>query len=331
MNYSVQSGDNLWKIIRNKFQDLKTDTQIANMVEKVKKVNNLSGSCTIFPGQNLVLEDAEIGLAVQKGAPQESSCAQQSQREESPAMINPIRAKVFESNDGIPSNVLAEDLIQQELLAESAQEQINPQVQVEDVQPSVVEEKFSSFDKWGISVAKGVTQKALQGQVSDYSEFNDFDFVDEKTREKLRAENDGHMTKDAYLTGLSRVTKEFFDYADTNSDGILEEDEYSAYEVKTTQISYPDIDLGTIKELVGQNKTAFNLLNRNRQGVGAKGIDKNEFMTGLAYMDQDKEDNLDGKITAKGFAGDSVTFANPEMSDNLSKKFRALGKLLFNE
>ncbi len=57
-NYTIKSGDNLWKIVRQQY-GLTNNTEIANKVNQIIKANNLKHPDTIFAGNTLDLGQAK--------------------------------------------------------------------------------------------------------------------------------------------------------------------------------------------------------------------------------------------------------------------------------
>lgn len=207
-----------------------------------------------------------------------------------------------------------------------------------------------SFDAWNIKIGQGILEKAKNGETSDFSEFEDYDFVDKDTRAELKKTNDGKMTKDAYLKGLTAKVKEIFDVADTTPDGILTYEEYSTYEKSMNNKTYTqiesEIETETVPEIklelkrsleenlksdLESTKNTFDLLNINNKGKSKNVIDFQEYMLSMAYLDQNKAGEIDGKVQAKEYVNKTAQLQEPTNKKTITESLQKLNTMLFGQ
>lgn len=280
-NYTVQKNDNLWRIVRKEY-GLKDVREIANMVNKLAKANNMSSPNTIFSGKNIKLVEYKGKAPVGNGA---------DVAKDGKAAVG-ADAKVS-SFSNWTNNVLAKSAIYNEETGEFKGFKSGTK-------------DFEITDKKGSEAMSKLNDLIAKGDKADKKEFADAD-----------KQASGVYTQSV----LNVAKKDIKEYYDKNNDGMISEEEFVNSEIKQHDDTFPEDKLaGEILDLSkAQAKERFKLLNMdNRDGKNL--VDASEYGAYIAAMDANNSTGLaDGKLTKEEYMDSSMLMENP--SDNKFKVF----------
>lgn len=276
-SYTIQNGDNLWKIVRNQYH-LKTNREVANKVNELAKANHISNPNSIFAGKTIQLTEA---------APQKTTTA-----EENPAKGKPAAAKPEENECEKFDKWATDTTAQNDKLVNDAVTEAGD-FAAEHYKP----EEKELRDKY--------TEETIAKLQQSKANLPTYSFI-----QKQPGQAKTQITAETYKSGLMKLANDTMKLEDSNKDGNITFDELKQKEMADLKKAYPEIDAETLKGLEEQVKTEFNNFDINKDGK----VSVQERATAYAFLDQadSKDFTMDGTITQQGCAKGVEQLTNPQ-------------------
>lgn len=288
-NYTVQSGDTLWKIAKSNY-DLTTNQDIANKVNAIARANNISNPNSIFAGKALNLpEPSETATTTTNDKPDKNfdkwsiSTAKQTQTIKEVALANV--GKFAEEHYNENEAQLRDENVQSE--AQKADDAIS----------KLPEFRF---------IPKGI-------EINKNTYINGSDGTG-KTDGLMKLSNDT-IKSYSNLDGDDK-TLTYKEYEEKELSDLAKMPDYNETDARSKE--------DRLKDTKQSLKLSFNTMDLNGDGK----IDPKEEAVAFAYMDSSPDGEFNGRISQQGLSTFAAA-GDPQKATAMKKKYNELYMQLF--
>lgn len=316
-NYTIKSGDNLWKIARQQF-GLTNNTEIANKVNEIAKANHLKSANSIFVGSKLDLGNAKSEVGGEKATPEEMKLMTKPSATDSTEV--PADKAVAPFVNYATSSI---GCVDNTPVTESAKPKEAEGAVKSDKVDVVNDEKTTPFGNWTNKCAESITDVDATGNPVYGSDVEDFNMAGPKFRKAVENKN-YDKAGEVYKQNALKTAKGEVESYDTDGDGMISPQEQVKKEAEDFEKKFGKMDAETLKNSETTARKANMFMDLDKNGK----VDEKEYASFLMLMDSNNDKKqADGKISRDEYVKTASFFENHLNQDN--GKFRGTDRAYY--